>query len=64
MNATPDAGPVKLAETVLRDSETVSLAPHEGPEKTFNGFQVGVEPRVRIDYLFVSGASASSVTRR
>lgn len=54
MNAEPDTEPVKRAEAVLRDSAALSRKPHAGPEKTFNGFKLDAEPKIRIDYIFVS----------
>jgi endonuclease/exonuclease/phosphatase family metal-dependent hydrolase len=55
MNATPETEPLRRARTVLRDSADLSLTPHAGPVKTFNGFKFGREPSGQIDYILISG---------
>ena len=54
MNATPETEPIRRACRVLRDSAELSLTPHTGPQKTFNGFKSDQDPAIQIDYIFVS----------
>lgn len=53
-NAEPGSEPVLCARAALRDSAELSRQPHAGPAKTFNGFKLDVEPKIQIDYIFVS----------
>jgi len=55
MNATPETETIRVARGLLRDSADLSLTPHTGPVKTFNGFHFDQEPSALIDYIFVSG---------
>ena len=53
LNSKPVDAPIKLLSTHLQDCRRVSLADPEGPEGTFNGFEVNPESAPRIDYIFV-----------
>lgn len=55
MNATPGTPPIRRATAALRDAATLSRTPPSGPAETFNGFKFDEKPKVRIDYIFVSG---------
>ncbi len=55
MNAIPGTQPIRLAMAMLRDSAALSRTPHKGPVETYNGFKFDEKPKVRIDYIFVSG---------
>jgi len=53
-NMTPDDSNLKIIRRRLDDSRQVSAIPPEGPEGTFNGFDINRELKDRIDYIFVN----------
>jgi endonuclease/exonuclease/phosphatase family metal-dependent hydrolase len=54
MNAVPESEPIRLALSVLRDSNALSRTPHTGPVATINGFKFHKKATGCIDYIFVS----------
>lgn len=52
-NSTPESDAIATMRTKLRDAREVSIAPPYGPIGTFNGFELNVPTRNRIDYIFV-----------
>ncbi len=53
LNATPEAPPITLLSSELKDSKLVSEFNPIGPEGTYNGFDVSHPLDDRIDYIFV-----------
>ncbi len=52
-NAYPDSETYRTAQSLLRDSNTISLTPHTGPANTFHNWGKGKATRP-IDFIFVS----------
>ena len=53
-NSTPETEQIKIMQTILNDSYTVTAMPPYGPAGTFNGFRFDAPFNNRIDYIFVS----------
>lgn len=57
-NCHPDSQPYQILTTsdLLRDAKTISRAPHHGPSRTFNGFDLETLKTAEqpIDFVFVS----------
>lgn len=53
-NLTPQAEPISVITTKLKDSRAISQKAPYGPEGTFNSFKFDAPMKDRIDYIFVN----------
>ena len=52
LNSLPASDPIKVLKNSLVDGLQISLENLEGPEGTFNGFDMALAIEKRIDYIF------------
>jgi endonuclease/exonuclease/phosphatase family metal-dependent hydrolase len=60
LNLIPEEKPIHLIQKKMDDGQYISKTPMEGPQGTFNGFDIDDPMKRRIDYIFTTGFKVDS----